>query len=86
MHSSLVDALCCPQCRGPLVLAAAEAAEDVEVGVLACRECSHRFAIEDGFGILGDRDQLHTAADPFRPHPRPQVPRCRSTTLSLVRL
>ena len=66
MHRSLLEVLCCPGCHGGLEVVepvAGGGGEELVEGALGCTGCGRRFGIEDGVGILGDREDLHQVAD-----------------------
>ncbi|MFM8233799.1 MAG: Trm112 family protein [Holophagaceae bacterium] len=43
MHPKMFDILCCPVCRGDVVLAE---------GDIACTQCHLRYPIEDGIPVM----------------------------------
>ncbi|MDT8357525.1 MAG: methytransferase partner Trm112 [Methanomicrobiaceae archaeon] len=58
MRVSTLDILCCPACRGRLVLQAAQSTtcedgeEDIIEGKLTCADCGTDYPIEDGIPCL----------------------------------
>ena len=58
MRRQLMEILCCPVCRGALVLRVVEE-DDCEVleGVLVCDKCSTEYPIEKGIPDLLPRTQ-----------------------------
>jgi uncharacterized protein YbaR (Trm112 family) len=53
MRRSLLDILCCPVCKGELVLrTASEEAGEIMEGVLSCGVCSVEYPITDGIPDL----------------------------------
>ena len=62
MKASLVPLLCCPSCRGDLVLRADEmAAGEIETGSLRCPGCPREFAVARGVPRFADQPTLEEA-------------------------
>ncbi|MEM3861764.1 MAG: methytransferase partner Trm112 [Thermoplasmatales archaeon] len=53
MKKDLLDIICCPVCKGDLVLSV-DSIEGDEIikGTLECRNCNYRYPIEDGIPNL----------------------------------
>lgn len=49
MKRDLMDILCCPMCKGDLVLEVAEGNEkEIVRGTLYCKKCDEYYPIDDG--------------------------------------
>ncbi|MEM0141162.1 MAG: methytransferase partner Trm112 [Thermoplasmatales archaeon] len=53
MKRELLDIICCPVCKGDLVLSV-DSTEDDEIikGTLECKNCHNKYPIEDGIPNL----------------------------------
>lgn len=49
MKKDLMDILCCPMCKGDLILESVqENDKEIVKGTLFCKRCSERYPIDDG--------------------------------------
>ena len=57
MRKKLLDILCCPVCKGDLLLTVTdENDEEIVTGSLRCIRCSREYPIEEGIPDLLPRD------------------------------
>jgi uncharacterized protein len=57
MRKKLLDILCCPVCKGDLLLTVTdETDEEIVTGSLRCIRCSREYPIEEGIPDLLPRD------------------------------
>ncbi len=52
MKRDLMEILCCPVCKGDLVLSVDVEKEEILEGSLFCKNCNHRYEIKDGIPDL----------------------------------
>jgi len=52
MKRDLLDILCCPVCKGDLVLKTTKEADEIVEGTLTCGHCRHDYPITDGIPDL----------------------------------
>ncbi|MEM0128355.1 MAG: methytransferase partner Trm112 [Thermoplasmatales archaeon] len=53
MKKDLLDIICCPVCKGDLVLSVdSSEGDEIIKGTLECRNCNYRYPIEDGIPNL----------------------------------
>ncbi len=53
MRKKFIDRLCCPMCKGELLLNDGEGEEDeIRSGILRCEPCALDYPIKDGIPIL----------------------------------
>lgn len=67
MKRRYLDILCCPHCRGELIVTE-ERTEGDEIleGTLLCKNCSRRFPIQQGTAILVPEGTPPEKVVPFR--------------------
>jgi uncharacterized protein YbaR (Trm112 family) len=58
MKEDLLEVLCCPVCKGDLVLRATKRSKDeILEGTLTCKKCSEAYPIEDSIPNLLPADE-----------------------------
>lgn len=63
MDLSLLDVLCCPECRGTLRFATAPVDDDLTDGTIECSACAEVFEVVEGIPVLGDREHMANVSD-----------------------
>lgn len=48
MRTAMLEILCCPDCKGNLILSSAEKGQSVEMGALSCVQCKKTFPVVGG--------------------------------------
>jgi len=56
MKRSLMDILCCPECKGELDLRVKEENDEIKEGSLHCEICDVEYPIEDGIPNMLPQD------------------------------